>query len=80
MENISFQVQGFRGYEKTLQEIQARAAAPITSVEDSSELLGDLATGGPTTPVGHAIADIILGKADSQSKRRVYWQLSGSCA
>jgi hypothetical protein len=33
-------------------EIKARAAAPITSVEDSNEMLGDLVSPGPVTPVG----------------------------
>jgi hypothetical protein len=33
-------------------EIQLRAAAPINSVEDSNEMVGDLVSPGPTTPVG----------------------------
>lgn len=37
---------------KNLQIIKARAAAAIDSVEDSDEMIGDLVTPGPTTPVG----------------------------
>jgi hypothetical protein len=33
-------------------EITKRAATPIDSPEDSNELLGDLVTPGPSTPVG----------------------------
>jgi hypothetical protein len=33
-------------------EIRERAAAPITSAEDSNEMVGDLISPGPTTPVG----------------------------
>ena len=43
---------GFPGYRKALADIKARAAAPITSVEDSNEMIGDLVSPGPTTPVG----------------------------
>jgi hypothetical protein len=35
-------------------EISRRAATPIDSPEDSNELLGDLVTPGPSTPVGKA--------------------------
>jgi hypothetical protein len=35
-----------------LKEIQERAARPVDGPDDSSELLGDLVTPGPTTPVG----------------------------
>jgi hypothetical protein len=39
-------------WKQTLAELQRRAATPIDSPEDSNELLGDLITPGPTTPVG----------------------------
>jgi hypothetical protein len=39
-------------WKQTLAELQRRAAAPIDSPEDSTELLGDLISPGPTTPVG----------------------------
>lgn len=39
-------------WKQTLAELQRRAATPIDSPEDSNELLGDLLTPGPTTPVG----------------------------
>ena len=39
-------------WKQTLAELQRRAAAPIDSPEDSTELLGDLVSPGPTTPVG----------------------------
>ena len=35
-----------------LAEIKARAARPVDSPEDSNELLGDLVTPGPSTPIG----------------------------
>jgi hypothetical protein len=40
------------GWKRKMEEIKARAAAPITGVEDSNEMLGDLVTPGPVTPVG----------------------------
>lgn len=39
-------------WKNTLSELERRAATPIDSPEDSNELLGDLLTAGPTTPVG----------------------------
>jgi hypothetical protein len=69
---------------KTLQEIKARGLAPIDSVEDSNEMIGDLVSPGPTTPIGQVsltvscalqhfninqlIANIIVGKADGSSQ------------
>ena len=35
-----------------IQEIKARAAAPITSPDDSNELIGDLLSPGPNSTVG----------------------------
>jgi hypothetical protein len=35
-----------------LKEIQERAARPVDGPDDSSELLGDLVTPGPSTAVG----------------------------
>jgi hypothetical protein len=40
------------GWKARLGELRERAAAPIDSVEDSNELLGDLISPGPSTPVG----------------------------
>ena len=45
-------VLAFPGMEKAMTDIKARAAAPIASVEDSNELVGDLISPGPNTPVG----------------------------
>jgi hypothetical protein len=39
-------------WRQKLAEIERRGLAPIDSPEDSNELLGDLITPGPTTPVG----------------------------
>jgi hypothetical protein len=39
-------------FKEAIAEIQARAAAPITSPNDSNELLGDLVSLGPSTTVG----------------------------
>jgi len=50
----------FPGMAKTLMEIKKRAASPIASPEDSSELFGDLETVGVTTNVGQVIAHHIL--------------------
>jgi hypothetical protein len=36
----------------SIAEIRARAAAPITSPDDSNELIGDLLSPGPNTTVG----------------------------
>ena len=45
---------GFPGgnWKASIAKIKARAAAPITSPDDSNELIGDLLSPGPTTPVG----------------------------
>jgi len=37
---------------KRLDEIKARALAPIDSADDSNELIGDLVDGGGVSPVG----------------------------
>ena len=42
----------FPGYGKVLADMQKRAAAPIDSVEDSNEMIGDLVSPGPTSTVG----------------------------
>ena len=50
----------FPGLGKALVEIRARAAAPITSVEDSNELVGDLVSPGPSTPVGQVDTLVVM--------------------
>jgi hypothetical protein len=40
------------GWREKIAQIKARAAAPITSVEDSNEMIGDLTTSAPRSPVG----------------------------
>jgi hypothetical protein len=40
------------GWKAKMAEIKARGAAPVNSVEDSNEMLGDLISPGPVTPVG----------------------------
>ena len=40
------------GWKAKLGELRERAAAPINSIEDSNEMLGDLISPGPSTPVG----------------------------
>lgn len=68
-------------WKQTLAELQRRAATPIDSPEDSNELLGDLLTPGPSTPVGKVcahpflqfvktnitqlVADLLVGNADA---------------
>lgn len=54
-------------WKERLSEIQERAARPVDDPDDSSELLGDLVTPGPTSPVGHIVADILVGNQDAQS-------------
>jgi hypothetical protein len=41
-----------QAWARKLREIQERAAAPISSPEDSFEMIGDLVTPGPVTPMG----------------------------
>ena len=50
--SVAFSGEGWRA---KIAEIRARAAAPITSAEDSNELIGDLVTPGPTTPIGQVL-------------------------
>lgn len=54
-------------WSKKLAQIKARAIRPIDSPEDSFELIGDLASPGPTTPVGKQISNILVGEGDPQS-------------
>jgi len=56
-------------WKEKLVEIQARAARPVDGPDDSSELLGDLATKGPKTDVGRLIADLLVGNKDAQSNQ-----------
>jgi hypothetical protein len=41
-----------KDWKASIAEIRERAAAPITSPDDSNELIGDLLSPGPTSPVG----------------------------
>jgi hypothetical protein len=49
---------------KTLAEIKikARGLSPITGPEDSSEMIGDLVTPGPTTTIGKVSIQYIIIK------------------
>jgi hypothetical protein len=50
-------------------KLKARADAP-DGVEDSDEMIGDLVSPGPTTPVGQSIANILIGTEDPYSDDR----------
>ncbi|KAF2396891.1 heme peroxidase [Trichodelitschia bisporula] len=63
----TFAAPGSEWKERLATEVERRAARPANGPDDSSELLGDLVTPGPTTPIGKTIADILVGKADGQS-------------
>jgi hypothetical protein len=47
-------------FKEAIAEIQARAAAPITSPEDSNELIGDLVSPGPSTTVGKVCHNVFI--------------------
>jgi len=55
---------------KTLAQIKERALLPPDGPEDSFEMIGDLVSPGPTTPVGELVANILLGTAEPQSSAR----------
>jgi hypothetical protein len=54
-------------WKKKLAQIKERALLPPDSPEDSFEMIGDLVSPGPTTPVGQLVSDILLGVAEPQT-------------
>lgn len=80
----------YPGMGDTLKALQARRASTVRSrhintprqetgdegstTEDSNELLGDLKTDGPTTPVGQLIYDLLLGTEGVDPESQESWQ------
>ena len=54
-------------WKNTLAELQKRTAVPADDANDSNEMLGDLVSPGPITPMGKLAAGLLVGNIDARS-------------